>query len=181
MSALVGWVIAAAVCGIVFLVLLIIAIVKRNFAVFYAALAAFLVLMVCGAMAAWSFADSAYARVQHALEPRSGLEIYSALLGAPEACVQVIASQDQVIPKIDTAIRLHVTMCPAELRRLLLEGGYSMERVQTTPSAQLSAFATEQLGDTVLRFHKEVTPGKNWRTIDVRTDSTEAIIEDVLD
>lgn len=185
MGTLLPWAIATVICAITCVVLFLLAIARKRFSLFYLSLGMLLATGLCAIVTAYLFAGRSYGRIRGLLAPRTGIEIYTDLLGMPpDGCVEVINAQDQVIPKIDTAIRLHAHICPTELRRILSEGGYSMERTTTTSTdgaGIAGAFSASFLGDTVLHLQKEVQPGRNWRSIDVKLDSTEALIIDVLD
>ena len=189
MSTITYWIIAAALCGVGMLVFVLFAIAKRNMRAFWFAVLLLLATVGCGAMAFYNFATKSYAHISDMLEPRSGMEIYTALMGEPATdCVQVSAQRDQIVPKIDTGISLHMRTCPEEMARILGVGEYTMERTASTDAARMQggidatgAFAPETLGDTVLTFYWEIDPMRNWRWIYTNLDSTEAICVDVLD
>lgn len=189
MSTITYWIIAAACCGLATLVLTVFAIAKRNMRSFWLAVLLLLATVGCGAMAVYQLATKSYARISEMLEPRGGMEIYTALLGEPAAdCVQVTAQRDQIVPKIDTGISLHMRTCPEEMARLLKAGEYTIARTASAEAARMQGgidatgvFAPETLGDTVLTFYWEIDPMRNWRWIYTNLDSTEAICVDVLD
>jgi hypothetical protein len=119
-------------------------------------------------------------RMEQALAPRPGEQIYSALFGPSDGCVEVIDAQDQIIPKLDSAIRLRVNTCPAEVRRLLQQYTYElkMEAADMDPSDRFSA---STFGDSVLTLTTTIVEGRNWRTLMISRDSTRMIVVDAAD
>ncbi|MBK8613367.1 MAG: hypothetical protein IPN85_07710 [Flavobacteriales bacterium] len=180
------WSALAVVCALACAGLLIVAIRQRKVAFVVAAVTVFLVGGYCGFRAVHEILQRSRTKLALALEPRSGPEIYAALFGGSVGdCVVITDHQDQVVPKLDTAIRLRMRTCPAELKRILQQGPYILERsaiaavlVEAEPPDR---FAPALLGDTILRFQWTITEGKQWRTIYAKPDSTEAICVDVLD
>ena len=180
------WSALAVVCALACAGLLIIAIRQRKIGFVVAAVLVFFVGGYCGFRAVREIIDRSRTKLALAFEPRNGREIYAALFGGSVGdCVVITDHQDQVVPKLDTAIRLRMRTCPAELKRILQQGPYILERsalsavlVEAEPPDR---FAPELLGDTILRFQWTITEGKQWRTIYARLDSTEAICVDVLD
>lgn len=184
MSAFLAWVIAAAILGLTCLVLFIVAISNKRFSAFYTSFASLLLAVICAVIAAYTFADRSFHRLREMLAPRDGLEIYTALFGPPAGCVNVIDAQDQVIPKLDSAIRLHMNVCPVEIKRIIDKDVYAMAYLVTGTAPKAigpDPFPPVLLGDTVLEYSTVIEPGRNWRTIFVKRDSTEAIIIDTLD
>lgn len=183
----IGWLVAAAVCGLVTLVLAIIAIRKRNMRPFWFALLFLAITAGCGVMAVYRVATGVHARVEAALKPRSGLEIYEALFGQPVGdCLRVTHQRDQIIPKLDTGISLRLKTCPAEMARILGQFEYTVERIASSDAHSTSSddqddFSPALLGDTVLSFYRGMDAGRNWRWIYCNRDSTEAIVLDALD
>lgn len=121
------------------------------------------------------------------LEPRSGKEIYMALFGKPAAdCLKIIHFQDQVIPKIDYAIWLHVETCPEEVDRILLQRNYThttiaSEEVSTSqPEANQKWFTPEVMGDSIELFRALDEYG-NGQEVYCNKDYTEMFIIDILD
>ncbi len=189
MITIVLWSIAAVLGGLAAFVLAFIAIRQRSVRTLLFAIVLVLLAMVAGAMAVFTFAWKSYARVGSMFTPRTGMEIYVALLGKP-VCdrVEVTAHRDQVIPKLDTGISLRMRTCPQELRRLLSEGKYSITRAPASETARAigggnaeGPFAPEALGDTLLTFYWAIDPTRNWRWIYCNADSTEAICVDIFD
>ncbi len=177
------WVIAALITAVTCVILFFIAIARKRWGAFYLSIGLFLLTILFAGLAIFRFGQRAIDRVGLFLEPRSGMEIYAALLGAPQSdCVKILASQDQVVPKLDTAIRLHVRTCPAEMARILGKDIYVLEHPAPVTAAEgTDPFSPALLGDPVLTFSTVIEPGRNWRTIHLNRDSTEAIVIDTLD
>lgn len=119
-------------------------------------------------------------RMEQVLAPRPGGRIYEALFGTPEACVQVVDAQDQIIPKLDSAIRLRVNTCPAEVRRVLRQYSYEL-KVETADKDTTDRFSANTFGDSVLTFTTTIVEGRNWRTLMIARDSTRMIVVDAAD
>jgi hypothetical protein len=183
MGSLTIWSVAALLSGIACVVLFVTSIVRKRFSDFYASLTLLVLTVICSTMAALTFAHRSYKHLRDLFTPRDGIAIYSALFGAPSGCVAVINAQDQLVPKLDEAIRLHVRSCPAEIRRITAKNSYAMEAMVLGPAvvAPDDPFSPALLGDTVVKLSTEIGPGRNWRTIYLKHDSTEAIIIDALD
>ena len=137
-----------------------------------------------GGYAVYVFANKTY----HALQPRTGDEIYAALFGKPTSnCVKVLNYQDQVIPKIDYAIWLHFKTCPDEIKRILSQHNYEFEKISgqdshsNGPSANNNWFKPELMGDSILTFKFKKDEYGNGQTIYLNRDSSEAYCMDVLD
>jgi hypothetical protein len=189
MITILAWSAFALLAGLVFLVLLIMGIAQRRMALVLVAVAALLVSIGLSCVAVYHVMYKSAARVSEAFAPRSGITIYEGFFGAaPAACVTVTHHRDQVIPKIDTGIDLHMRICPAEVRRILAMGPYTSKRVASTAADRpygggdaAGDFAPETLGDTVLVHYWALDERRNWRWIYCNLDSTEAILVDVLD
>ncbi len=182
----IGWLAAAVLCGLITLVLAIVAIRRRKMQPFWFALLFLAITAGCGVMAVYRVAAVAYTRASEALEPRSGIEIYEALFGKPIGnCVLVTHQRDQVIPKLDRGLSLRFKTCPLEMRRILGQENYTLTRIAALTADRdhgaSGDFAPETLNDTIVMGYREVIPGRNWRWIYCNRDSTEAIVLDVLD
>jgi hypothetical protein len=109
---------------LLFIILLLIGIVRKSRNLVYIAIFLFLLAIPSSIYTGFLFAQKAYkkikiTKIENPLK-RSGMEMYTALLGKPETnCVTVINSQDQYIPKIDCCIWLEFTTCPKELARIV--------------------------------------------------------------
>lgn len=109
---------------IIFGVLLLLGIVKKSRQAVYFSLLFLLFAIGTGIYTGYLFAHKAYHVIRTAENPlkRSGMDIYTALMGKPETnCVTVINSQDAYIPKIDCCIWLEFTTCPNEIKRVIIE------------------------------------------------------------
>ena len=127
-------------------------------------------------------------KVKKISRSRSGEEIYTALFDKPQTnCLQVIDYQDQIVPKIDYAIWLHVRTCPNELKRILSKHTYDVENISTDgmktdgPSANQKWFKPELMGDSILVFKYSKDDRGNVQTLYTNKDSTEAYCIDILD
>lgn len=135
----------------------------------------------------FTFLSKTYTKVTETFRPRTGDEIYDALLGkrTPD-CIKVLHYQDQVVPKMDYAIWLHFETCPAEMKRVLMQHHYAMEKQSTSgwtttgPSANENWFKPESLGDTVLIFTHSKDEYGNGQTLYSSLDSTRVFCIDVL-
>lgn len=112
---------------IIFVILLLTGIVKKSRKAVYFSLLFLLFAIGTGIYTGYLFARKAYHVIRTGENPlkRSGIEIYTGLLGKPETnCVTVINSKDQYIPKIDCCIWLEFSTCPAELARIITKQPY---------------------------------------------------------
>lgn len=183
-SELLPWSIGIIVCIIAALCLTAQAIHRRRMRLLWYATSFFGFALVLVLVVAVRTGRAVYHELKVSLAPRSGEMIYNDLFGAPTtACVTITRHRDQVIPKLDTSIRLRVRTCPAELRRILGQAAYSSKKERTTRQNDTdeNGFEPSSLGDTVWVHMTERIPGRNWRWIYCNMDSTEAIVEDVLD
>jgi hypothetical protein len=134
---------------LLFVVLLFIGIVKKRRKPVYISLVFFLLAIPAGLYTSFLFAQKAYekiktVKIENPLR-RSGMEIYTALLGKPETnCVTVINSLDQYIPRIDCCIWLEFTTCPSELARIIAKQKLKPIRSETrNPGDSSVAIVTE--------------------------------------
>ena len=108
------------------IILLLIGLWKKKSTLMKIAVFAFVLSVGTGGYSIYVLANKTY----HALQPRTGEEIYAALFGKPASkCVKVLNYQDQVVPKIDYAIWLHFKTCPDEMRRILSQKNYAFEKI----------------------------------------------------
>jgi len=141
------------------------------------------------ARAGYIFVHKAKSRLASALKPRPKDDIYVALFGqSPLACTQVLAAQDQVVPRIDDAIWLHFTTCPGEFKRLLgrhpFEGGKepTAQWHEAIPGAEnMQWFRPQALGDTILVYEYTTEHSRNIQTFWASRDSTEVFYRDIAD
>jgi hypothetical protein len=179
--------ILAFISGILLLsaiILLLISLWKKKSNIMKVAVFALLLSIGTGGYTVYVLANKTY----HALQPRTGSDIYTALFGKPASnCVKVLHYQDQVVPKIDYAIWLHFRTCPDEMKRILSKNHYEFEKVSESdtktngPSANNNWFKPELMGDSVLTFKFKKDEYGNGQTIYINRDSTEAYCIDVLD
>ena len=147
------------------------------------------VSIVLGVATGYKVVAKSYQKLSEIVQPRSGNEIYTALFGVPKNdCVQILNSRDQLIPKIDYAIWMHLKTCPKECTRILSEFEYSKEKLVTqtwtngTPmSENIEWWSPKALGDTIWVYEVELKEGRNIRTLWISMDSTEVYVRDILD
>lgn len=135
---------------------------------------------VCAGVVVVKAVEHAAERTRDALAPRPGAEIYAALFGGPGSCVQVLDAQDRIIPKLDSAIRLRVNTCPAEVRRVLRQHTYELH-VEAADQDSTDRFSPHTFGDSVLTFTTTIVEGRNWRSLKISRDSTRMIVIDAAD
>lgn len=135
---------------------------------------------VCAGIVVTKAVQRAMHHAQDALAPRPGAEIYAALFGKPGSCVQVIDAQDQIIPKLDSAIRLRMNTCPVEVRRVLRQYTYELHMKEVDRDTT-DRFSTASFGDSVLMCSTTSVEGRNWRTLIISRDSTRMIVVDAAD
>lgn len=162
---------------------------KRKKRMAYLAVASLLLGMVVSGWAAYRTFYKSYRHVAEAVRPRTGAEIYQALFGqSPVACTQVLAAQDQVVPRIDYAIWLHFTTCPSEFKRLLarhlFDGGKepTAQWVESIPGAEnIQWLRPQAMGDTILVYEYATERSRNIQTFWASRDSTEVFYRDIAD
>ncbi|HRO98019.1 MAG TPA: hypothetical protein PLN54_01135 [Flavobacteriales bacterium] len=180
MKAILGWGALTVVVGLLGLALVMLGIMRRKFPLIIPGILLLMAATV-GAGAVVTLAVQRTAdRMEQVLAPRPGGEIYEALFGPPEGCVQVIDAQDQIIPKLDAAIRLRVNTCPAEVRRVLLQHAYAVS-MELADKDTTDRFSTASFGDSVLTCSTTIVEGRNWRTLMISRDSTRMIVVDSSD
>lgn len=142
-----------------------------------------------GITTAYKVITKSYYKVSDFFKPRTGDEIYTALFGEAEnECLEIVDYQDQIVPKIDYAIWLHLNTCPKECARILAEFEYDRETLATkdwaseTPyTEKISWWNPKEMGDTVFVYEYTITEGKNIRTLWISKDSTEVYCRDIFD
>jgi hypothetical protein len=130
---------------------------------------------------AYTVTNKAVHKVGAVMKPRTGEEIYNALLGVPEAnCVKVLNYLDQTIPVIDFAIVLHFETCPQELSRLILKRKFSVRREKSSSELIQTGVAidwsrTDVLGDSINVF-TALNPDASGQIIYSSLDSTKVML-----
>ena len=169
-----------------FLIFLIAGFIRSNKKLLLSSLLLFLATAIFGGRAAWLFVHKSIDKMNTMTTPRTGTDIYTALFGKPVTCVQVLNWQDQVVPKIDYAIWLHVRTCPDEILRITGQKEFSLEIISTeyhsiTGSGGKDWFKPETLGDSVLFLHWKKDEYGNGQYLYCARDSSELFCKDVLD
>ena len=168
-----------------FLVLIIYGIIRRNLKAVLWSVACFFMGSLSGIWFMSLLGIRSYHRLSEMFRPRTGIEIYTALFGKPgKNCVEVPEFQDQVIPRLDDAIRLHIRACPGELRRLLEQHPYTGQKLISGAlqvSEKLNWFRPLELSDSVLIFTCNKDEYRNAIIIYSAADSTEMFLLDTQD
>jgi hypothetical protein len=167
-----------------FLVALIYSMAKRQMKVLYCSLLLFVLSLGTGAYAVYLFATKSYHQVKEMTRSRTGEEIYAALLGPPQhACVQIVKYQDQIVPRIDVAIMVQCSTCPAELERIVGQVPYTSTVERNIPG--LDGFTDQSWpalsGDSVRVFSFSSEDGRRLRYIYASPDSTQILYLDISD
>lgn len=180
MKAILGWGALTIVVGLLGLALVMLGIMRRKFPLIIPGIILLMGATVgAGAVVTLSIRRAAD-QMEQVLAPRPGKEIYEALFGPPEGCVYVIDAQDQIIPKLDSAIRLRVNTCPAEVRRVLRQYSYELH-MEEADRDTTDRFSTASFGDSVLKCSTTIVEGRNWRTLMISRDSMRMIVVDAAD
>lgn len=142
--------------------------------------------MVLGAWLIFSISGDMFQKVKETVAPRTGMEIYHALLGMPESdCVEVVNYRDQVIPKLDYAIWLEVRTCPVEMKKVLSAKPYSVEFIKTESKAKRNSdpdwFDLSIMGDSCWSFRNERDAYGNGTYLILSKDSTRLFLKDIGD
>ena len=180
MTSILPWSITALTLASAGLALLIVGYRRRSAWLLIPGVLSLMASTVCAGVVVTKAVQRAVHHAQDALEPRPGAEIYAALFGEPEACVQVIDAQDQIIPKLDPAIRLRVNTCPAEVRRVLRQYTYDL-KMEAADKDTTDRFSPRTFGDSVLTFTTTIVAGRYWRTLTISRDSARMIVVDAAD
>ncbi|MBK9274719.1 MAG: hypothetical protein IPM49_09290 [Flavobacteriales bacterium] len=180
MTSIILWSILAVALASTGLALLIVGYRRRAARLLIPGVLSLMASTVCAGVVVVKAAQRAVHHAQDALAPRPGAEIYAALFGKPGSCVQVIDAQDQIIPKLDPVIRLHVNTCPTEVWRVLRQYRYEL-KVEATNKDTRDRFSPRTFGDSVLTFTTTIVEGRNWRTLIIARDSTRMIVVDAAD
>lgn len=130
---------------------------------------------------AYSITDKALRKVSTVLKPRTGEEIYEALLGKPApACVKVLHYLDQTIPVMDYAIALHFETCPQEFNRIISKRNFLITKEASssemiTPGVNIKWFKTDTLGDSINVF-TALNPDASGQVIYSSLDSSKVML-----
>lgn len=174
---------------VLFLIALVFGIIKKNEKLKWISLFLFFAFVILSGSTVFKVVNKSYHKVTEALKPRTGDEIYDSLFGTRQTkCVSVLNSQDQVVPKIDAAILLHFKTCPAELKRILAQHKFGVEKLSTSKWNQkvpygenIKWFNPNKLGDTIMVYEYSSDNSRNIQTIWSNLDSTEVFVRDIFD
>ncbi len=183
--ALFFWIILSVVLFIAFVFVVILGLIKKNRKLIFPSVVLFICLIVSVVLTLKKFANIskvAYSKVSNALKSRSGEEIYLALFGTSQnECVKVLEKTDQLIPRIDDAIYLHFTTCPAELNRILNQNQYSFRKTSTKDFTNQNWWKPQTLGDSALFFEYVHPDGRRVQQVYSSADSSEVYYKDIFD
>lgn len=188
MKEIIIWSIVSGILFVTFLLILLIGVFRKNRLIIICSLFTLLIALGTSFWTAYAFINKSYHKVAETLKPRTGEEIYSALFGKPEnECLKVLNYQDQIVPKIDYAIWLEFKTCPQELKRILNQHEFTMNKIpksgvnQIGPAENNNWFNPQTLGDSLLVFVYEKDEYGNGQTIYSSMDSTKVFCIDILD
>ena len=171
---------------------LITGVIKKRKRSIYISIVFLLLTLGAGIWTGVLFASKAYNKVKdvkltNPFKARTGLEIYTALFGAPKQnCVEVINKTDQLVPRLDCCIWLEFTTCPAELQRVIALAPY---KASTYIAGDISGYSPRPkwfnpgiLGDSVimLRNYDPADPNHD-QLLFISRDSTHAFYCDMAD
>jgi hypothetical protein len=187
---------AAFVAGVV---LIVFGVSKKKNLLIVASLVCFLLAVISGGITGYRVVSKSYQKARYtyreskrvygaigdAFRLRTGVEIYTALFGPPiAACVEVVQYQDQLIPKIDYAIILHVKTCPEEVQRIVSLRPFSTKILTgywlAAEDRHTEWFLPSTLGDSVI-VYEDYDENANGQSIYTNREMTEAYIVDMLD
>ena len=180
-------IIESVISGLLFLVFLITLVLsifkKRHRKLLLISAIAFVATVGTVIYTVYTVTNKAVHKVSTVIKPRTGEEIYTALLGEPEAsCVKVLHYLDQTIPIIDFAIVLHFETCPQEFHRLILKRKFSVKREKSSSELIQTGVAidwsrTDVLGDSINVF-TALNPDASGQIIYSSLDSTKVMLVD---
>lgn len=191
MKEIVIWLLVTAILVVLFLIMMGVAIVKKNKRLAVLSIVPVVVAMISAGVALFKIMNKGYKRAkqitwENPFKERTGGEIYTALFEqSPNNCVTVQNKKDQYVPGLDCCIWLEFSTCPAELKRILQQEDYTM-KIQNSAAINISGdnekpawWKPEQLGDTVLFFSCDIE-GKRLQQLISSKDSTKVFYCDML-
>lgn len=189
MKEIITFIILSGLAFLLFLVILMLGLTKKNKKLKLTSLVLFFVFIGLTTWTGFKFVSKTYNKVAETLRPRTGEEIYDALFDKRQTdCIKILNFQDQVVPKIDYAIWLYFETCPDELKRILSKHEFTTERLSTAKrdgkipyGETLDWFNPTTLGDTIMVYEYSTNDSKNIQTIWTSLDSTKVFVRDILD
>lgn len=150
-------------------------------------LVVFLLFIGVTAWTGYQVATVSYRKVANYFKPRTGIEMYTALLGKPtEGCLQVLNSKDQYVPGMDCCIWLQVRTCPAEVKRVIQQQPYETS-IRATANLMESFDAEkphwwkpQELSDSILVMNYSNQTEDRIQTWYLSKDSLQAFYVDIL-
>lgn len=176
----------AALLLLVAIVLLVFGIMKKKKRLVVYSVIALVLSLGVGVYAGITLVSKSYKLVsEKILEKRNGEEIYIALFGKPiDSCLKVLHEQDQIIPKVDFAIFLHVRTCPEEMNRVLSLHDFEQKMIHANDIGGDNTpawFQPNLLGDSVCICEYIKDEYGNVQLWYIKADTTEAYCMDVQD
>lgn len=182
MTGIIMWMVVAAILLILFVVLLMLGIVRKNVNLVIGAVASIMLFMLAGGVAVYKTLRTTVKLAGEVTARRDGNKIYTDLLGTPTGCVKIFASTDPLFPAINAPVALCFSTCPADADRILRSGEYEIVK-RPTADVALEAeqccdnyFSYARFGDTVLECVLSPAPN-HATTIWFSTDSTHGFVQ----
>ncbi|MEN9304330.1 MAG: hypothetical protein RL264_2759 [Bacteroidota bacterium] len=165
-----------------FATLLILGIIRKNMTMVIVANVLFFLAVASSLVAASLVAEKGYEKLKKSFKGRTGVEMYTAILGIPDKCVKIVNKQDQTLPKIDVAISLEAQICSDELKRLLQREKYVEQRIA---SKELRTYAKwmqpTKWGDTLTVYYLQRDEMGNDQFLYLKPDKSRIYVVDVWD
>jgi hypothetical protein len=188
MKELIVLIVSSGIVFLIFLSTLLIGLLKKNRKFTIAAVVLFFIVILLSTWTGIIFLNTTYRKINSWYKPRTGEEIYDALFHQRQTgCVKALNWQDQIIPRIDDAIWLEVTICPLELKRILSKHMFSVEKTSSSDlgyriplGEALPWFKPTTLGDTVMIYEYSSDDNRTIQTIWSNVDSTHVFIRDIV-
>lgn len=156
MNEIITWIAVAVILLLLFVALLLLGIIRKNVKLVIASVACFVLFMGAGAVAAWRVVRGTISLAAETAKRRTGIELYTDVLGNPAGCVQVYSVHDPLIPTDPDPPRACFSTCPQEVRRVLAARDYEIVKRAAGDIAPMANsccsnyFSRERFGDTLM-------------------------------
>lgn len=177
---------------LLFLLLLVMSIYQKKKSLALISLIPLVISLITGSISLYFIFKATYTkvsgRVEKALEPRTGVQIYTSLFGnSVDACSKIINAKDAVVPVIDCCIWLEFSTCPGEAARIIAQNNYQsallakkeIQFAEPGIAEKPNWFAPASLGDSALVFKSIRTQEKRETLLFLSTDSSRAFYCDL--